>query len=179
MKKNKMSDVLKHLVKNKKHKPKKPRNYWTLEKCLEEAEKYKNITEFNKHCRGGRMYLKRNNLDSELEAFYGGKYNRDLNNDQCVYLIFFNKPHRAVYIGRSSSFTRRYNEHTSDKHSSVFQFMNKYNLKRSYFKLQLTEYINIRKASFIEKILIKYMAIFGFDVINRIDGYVVEQKKEN
>lgn len=119
--------------------------YWTKDKCLEEALKYKTRKEFalgSKHVycvsyENGWL----NEVCSHMKIIGNLK-------KRCIYAIEFSD--NVAYIGLTHDIHERFNKHLIDKKSSVFQHIIKTGL--TPIINQLTDYIEINEASKMEEI---------------------------
>lgn len=138
------------------------KNYWTKERCQEEALKYKTRSEFelgspSAYVKCGYMGWK-DELCGHMET-NGNKYKR------CIYAIEFDD--NSVYIGLSYNFTKRFNQHLSDikSNSIVLKHFNK--VKSNPIVKKLTEYMDVEEASKMESIKLQEYIDSGWNVLNR------------
>ena len=122
---------------------KKPRNYWTKEKCKEEALKYKYRSEFQKKSGTAYILCRTNNwLDefcSHMELI-GDLYNR------CIYSYEFSD--KYVYIGLTFNLNKRDEERKYKKNDCVTKHIINTGLKP--ILIQLTDYIGVEEAAIKE-----------------------------
>lgn len=155
----------------------KPSGYWTKERCIEEAKKYKTRKEFRQKNSG--VYHKCNIYRYSDEAFshmyrIGSKYER------LIYAFEFDD--KSVYVGLSYNSDRRKLAHLSDIKSQVYKHIQKIGLFPEF--KELTEYINVDLASKKEgEILHKYKND-GWKILNKIKtgglgGDIIKWNKEN
>jgi predicted GIY-YIG superfamily endonuclease len=137
----------------------KPRNYWTKERCAEEALKYTgraifqngSAAAYNKALR--RKWL--NDICGHMEVC--GSYTK-----RCIYAYeFFDN---SVYVGLSSNIDHRNWQHTTDIKSSVYKKI-KANIG-FYFK-RLTEYIDVEEAKKLENFYVNEYKNKNWTVLNK------------
>lgn len=94
-------------------KNKKPRGYWNdIEKCLNEAKKYRNKSEFHKNCYGAYHSLIKNNCIMKLNNLYDitvlyKGYDEKIHN---IYVYKFEE-YNCCYVGRTTNIVRRKRQH--------------------------------------------------------------------
>ena len=117
----------------------KNKNYWTKEKCQEEASKYNNRTDFYKNSSGAYLYAtKENILDKVCEhMIITGNLKK-----RCIYSAEFND--NFVYVGLTCNFNKRISEHLTSLNSEVYKHFQIIN-EKPIFK-QLTDYIEVNIA---------------------------------
>ena len=129
----------------------KPKNYWTKEKCGEEALKYNSRHEFELGNTSAYLTSRRNNWLDEIGSHMivcGNKYKR------CIYAIEFIDNH--VYIGLTYNFDKRIKDHFKDKStnkSSAFLHFKETN--SSYEVKQITDYLEKEEAVKMEDSILK------------------------
>lgn len=132
-----LDDICSHMVRVIKEK-----NYWTKEKCKEEALKYKNRTEFSKKSASAYVIsINKGWIDdicSHMIAI-GNKYKR------CIYAYEF--PDNHVYVGLTYNIEIRNTRHFNK--GPVLNHYKETNLKPKLLKL--TEYLNLEDAKKMEK----------------------------
>lgn len=137
------------------------RNYWSRDKCQEEALKYKTKSEFevgspSAYVKCGYMGWK-DELCVHMETS-GNKYKR------CIYAIEFDD--NNVYIGLSYNYNIRFNQHLSNKKSKsvVFDHFQKTN-KIPIIK-KLTDYLDVEEASKMESVKLQEYIDGGWEILN-------------
>jgi len=152
-----VNEVCKHLIKLRK-----PNNYWTKEKCYDEALKYKTKTEYIKSSNGSYKAAFRNGwLDDicshmdELGSIFK-RYN---------YVYEFEDNH--VYIGLTCDMDRRNYEHNNFKNSPVFKHITKTGLIP---KLIVDELKLVDKSKEIEINTIETYKENGWILLNKYKG---------
>jgi hypothetical protein len=148
-----------HMVKNKK-----PNGYWTKERCIEEAKKYKTRTEWKENSWSSYVISVKNKWSDDccehMERI-GSLYKR------LIYVYIFSD--RSVYIGLTLNEKRRKNDHLlCEKKSTVNKYMLKTGLLPKYKKL--TDYVPKDDASILEQEYIKRYKKSGFKILNKRKG---------
>lgn len=107
--------------------------YWNnLEHCLEEAKKYQNRFQFQKHCYGAYNAMRKNGWDSYFDEIYKNmtKIFPSMNEPiHCVY-VYELKEFNTCYVGRTNGMKRRdrahrkgFHMHDKKKHfDALYQF---------------------------------------------------------
>lgn len=114
------------------------KNYWTKDKCKEEALKYDNRTEFQKKSTRAYYICRKNDWIDDFCShmnYMGNRFKR------CIYAYEFSDNH--VYIGLTYNIENRNKTHLKDKYSTVFNNIQKNDI---YVLKQLTDYINVEDA---------------------------------
>lgn len=138
----------------------KPKNYWTFERCKEEALKHKNKTSFSK-AKGWSYQTALNNgwLDEICKHMdVIGNYKK-----RCIYAYEFSD--NMVYIGLTFNLNKRHKRRLTDKEDAVYQYIN---INNNYTIKKLTDYIEIEEAVKYEKIWLNNYLINGWNILNRI-----------
>ena len=141
----------------------KPPYYWTLERSIEEAKKYKTRSEFIKGSSGAYKTLKNNNL---LDIFFINK--RDSKAKiHCVYQYYF-KETNAIYIGRTLTerLKERDYEHKFKNRSTIYYYIKNNKVKVPDIDL-LYDNLTCKESLKIEDDIVR---------IRRDEGYVVLNK---
>jgi len=129
----------------------KPKNYWTKERCKEEALKYKTRHEFELGNTSAYLTSRRNNWLDEIGNHMivcGNKYKR------CIYSIEFSDNH--IYIGLTYNFEKRIKDHFIDKDtnkSSAFLHFKETN--STYEIKKITDYLEKEEAVKMENYILK------------------------
>lgn len=150
-----LNDVCSHMIN--KHKPS---NYWTYEKCKEDALNYKTRNEYR--IKSGSSYdkaLKNNWLDeicSHMELV-GNRYKR------CLYAYEFSD--NNVYIGLTRNLNERQKVRSNDNTDSVTEYINKTGLIPNVKKL--THYIDVNLASKLEGEILNNYKNNGWNILNK------------
>lgn len=154
----------------------KPPNYWTFEKCKEEALKYNYKADFKKN--GVTPYRKslRNGWLNEITSHMvlsGDKYKR------CVYVYEFFDNH--AYVGLTYNMEVRKNKRKLNPKDSVIIYINKTGLIPEL--KTLTNYIPVKEAVELEKYYYENYKHNGWKMLNRaktggIGGGIVWTKEK-
>ncbi len=137
----------------------KPPNYWTYERCKEEALKYKSRTEFSIGCYGAYNKARKENWLDDICShmiLMGNWYNR------CIYSYEFSDHY--VYVGLTYNLDKRQKDRDNDKKDQVTKHINETNLIP--LKKQLTNYIDVDKASILEGFYVKKYKNEGWNILN-------------
>jgi len=145
-------------------KTRKPNNYWTKEKCSEEAKKYLYKVDFIKNSEYAyNLSLKKKWLNEICKHMIplGHKYKR------IVYVYEFSD--NFVYVGLTHNEDQRKKRHLSKNDSAVYLHIAKTNLTPLYKRITL-DYINVYEAQNLEKeTIIKYQKE-GWNILNRTEA---------
>lgn len=151
-----LDDICKHMIENRKSK-----GYWTKEKCMEEALKYKTKSEFQKNSKSSYIIAyKKGWLEQICQHMekVGNKKNR------CIYTARFNN---AVYVGLTYDYNKRINEHLTNKNSVVYQYMKMYDEIPTFYKE--TDYVDIKMAQFYERSYVEHFEKLNYVILNRTE----------
>jgi predicted GIY-YIG superfamily endonuclease len=143
---------------------KKPHKYWTKEKCLEEALKYKHRNNFSDHSKSAYSAAQYNNWIDDIcghMSYQGSKMFR--------FVYSFTFTDGSIYFGLTNDFTRRIIDHKSDPFSKVNQHI-KLTGEEPAFALITPDALATEVAQEIEKQLIKEYTEKGFKVLNSDKG---------
>lgn len=155
-----LDDICAHMMEFKKAK-----GYWTKDKCHEVAKTYDTRTDFNRGCNGAyKIALRKGWLDEICSHMIpiGNEYLRGL------YLII-NERLNKVYIGLTSNFSRREQEHGKGSRTNSSEIIGESDTKF----IQLTDYLSVERAAELE---LQYVEVYlkkGYIVLNdrsRIGG---------
>ena len=139
----------------------KPKNYWTKEKCQEEALKYKNKSDFLKNSIAYFISIKKgwlNDICSHM-IITGNRYKR------CIYAAEFDNNH--VYIGLTYNINTRIENHKDKrKNTTVYKYIQKNN-KLPIFK-KISDYIEVNEASKLEGIILEEYKKNGWIILNKV-----------
>lgn len=140
----------------------KPNNYWTLNRCKDEALKYETIGNWRKFSGGSYMASYRNGWIEECVDHMkpiGNKFKR------LVYAFEFSD--NFVYIGLTYNIQKRKRQHfSSHNKSSVYDHFIKTKIDPKL--ILLTEYIDINSAKINEKMFVKNYKNDGWNILNKI-----------
>jgi predicted GIY-YIG superfamily endonuclease len=139
---------------------KKPRGYWTKEKCIEAAKECETKSEFAVKFNGAYKISRKYGWINELQINFkqvGSKYKR------CIYACEFENNY--VYVGLTYNFDKRCKQHLQNNDSAIFKFIEKYKLKPN-FKI-IIDYIPYNEASIKEGIVLNEYKNKGWNILNR------------
>lgn len=139
------------------NKVRKPKDYWTKERCQEEAFKYKSRSEFNKDSTSAYSKAWDNGWLEEIckhMTHIGNKYKR------CVYVYEF--PDKNAYVGLTFNINNRIKQHS--KRGPVFEYIKSSNLNPDIRKL--TDYINVEDAKIKEHEFVDFYKQNGWKLLN-------------
>jgi len=134
---------------------------WTKDECQKESLKYKYKSEFQKKSKGAYLKALRNNWLIDIcdhMILVGSLYKR------CIYSIYFRETN-TIYIGLTYNLEKRFNQHLSDKKSSVYDYIKSSGLKPELIKL--TDYVDCKEAVDLEKYYHSHYKLNGFNILNR------------
>lgn len=140
----------------------KPINYWTKERCQEEALKYKSRIEFSKKNNSCYSTAIRHKWMDDICGHMvklGDMYHR------CIYVFEFSDNH--AYVGLTLNIQSRKKCHTSNYKSPVFNHLKICN--NVEFK-QLSDYVNIDDAIRLEAEYIQSYVNDGWVMLNKSKG---------
>lgn len=153
---NILNEVCKHMMIKRK-----PMNYWTFEKCKEEAHKFNTRNEYR--IKSGSSYDKalKNGWLNDICSHMKVVGNR---NKRCIYACEFLD--NSVYVGLTHNIEERQKVRNNDNTDAVTEHINKTNLIPKI--VQLTNYIDVSDASISEgKFLLKYKEN-GWNILNKV-----------
>lgn len=133
-------------------------NYWTKEKCKEEALKYNGRAEFKKKSGGAYNASIKNGWLDELceKMFYvGNRFKR------CVYIYEFCD--KSVYVGLTYNIEERDRKHKRAKDSMVFRYIQKTGFIP---KLTHTDYMEVDDAKLKEGVIVENFRNNGYKILN-------------
>jgi hypothetical protein len=135
----------------------KPRGYWTKEKCQEEALKYNNKSQFSNHYayKISRKNGWLNDICSHMEPL-GNMYKR------CIYAYEF--PDKYVYIGLTYNINQRHIQRLKNNKDQVTKHIIKTGLKPNI--KQLTDYLPKSIAVQLEEYYVKYYKYNKWYILN-------------
>ena len=134
--------------------------FWTKEKCLIEALKFKTRNEFCSNSSKAYFAARRHKwIDDICEHMVkcGNAYNR------AIYSFEF--PDKRVYVGLTHNLNKRKNEHLSSERSSVFKYISISGLTPE-FKI-LTDYIDISISTILEGDFIEKYKTDSWIILNK------------
>ena len=137
---------------------KKPKDYWSKERCQEEALKYKTRGEFSIKNSGYSKAWENNWLDEICThmKYIGNHYSR------CIYSYEFDD--KSVYVGLTFNIEIRNGQHR--RKGPVFNHINNTSLLPKFNIL--TEYINTDNAKIKEEEYVNFYKENGWNILNRV-----------
>jgi predicted GIY-YIG superfamily endonuclease len=144
---------------------KKAKGYWTKERCLEEALTYETRTDFSISCNGAyKVALIEGWLDEIFAHMVpvGNEYLRGL-------YVIMNKKLNKAYIGLTSNFDRRKQEHFKGNGTNSSEIIN----EQDTLFIPLTDYVSVEKAVELELQFVDDFEKQGYLLLNdrsRIGG---------
>lgn len=137
-----------------------PKSYWTKENSHMVSLKCKNRVEFRNLYWSAYTVSKENNWLDEICS-----HMKPINNKKrCIYAYEFKD--KYVYIGLTSNLKIRNSKHLKEKRSSVFLHIQKNGSKPTL--IQLTDYINVKKAKIMEGEFVKKYTQDNWFVLNKV-----------
>ncbi len=154
----------------------KPRGYWSLDRCIKESLKYDNRTDFNKNNKSAYMSSYKNGWLDEVCSHMkpkGNIYKR------CIYSYEFSD--KSVYVGLTYNIEKRQNNRNYDINDKVTKYISETKLFPR--RLQLTEYVDVEEAVKLEDFYVKKYIKDGWTVLNSsktgsIGGNIIKWTKE-
>ena len=138
----------------------KKKNYWTKDKCIEEALKYKSRIDFEKGSLSACLAARRNGWIDEICTHMHIIGNRE---KRCIYAVEFEDNH--IYIGLTYNTRARFSDHLKDINSGVYKHIQKTGLIPIFKKL--TDYIDVVDASKLEGITSQSYKKAGWILLNK------------
>jgi hypothetical protein len=156
IKNNWLNEVAKHMIVFNK-----PKNYWTFEKCKEEALKYKTKIEFRNQSNSAYQTAKRKKILNEICTHMialGNQYKK------LIYSYEFSDNH--VYVGLAYNIIKRNWEHLNDNKSPVYKHMLKSKIT-PIKKILTNEYVDIEEAKILESYWINQYKLNNWIILNK------------
>ena len=150
----------------------KPKNWWTRERCYEEAKKYKTKKEFREKSCGACSTAQQKGWMCDYDWMTGALSEK---NEYIVY-CYKDEETNSVYIGLTNNLNRRHKQHCNGilKHGiKTFDTVYKYfNLikKKIPFPIVLKDNLIAKDAQYYEKYYIEKYKLDGLNVINLAKG---------
>jgi hypothetical protein len=138
----------------------KPKGYWSLERCIEDAKKYTHIAEWRINSSSGYSTTKRNKWLKECCGHMipiGSLFKR------MIYCFEF--PDNSVYVGLTYNSKQRKNQHLNQYKITP---VNSYIMKTGLIPLfkELTDYINVKDAKIKEGEFVSFYKNNGWNILN-------------
>jgi hypothetical protein len=137
----------------------KPKGYWTLELCREEALKYKNNKEFKIGSNGALQAAHNNGWINEINGHFtllGNKTKR--------FIYAYEFPNNHVYVGLTYSFEERNRGHNT--RGTVFDYIQETGLEPIFREL-LLEPVSVEEAKILEEFHLQSYIDKGWFKLNR------------
>ena len=153
-----LDEICSHMIEYQKCK-----NYWSFEKCKEEALKYDNRSDFKFNSKSAYSISHKNKwIDIICEhMIYRGNLKR-----RCLYIYKFDDNY--VYIGLTYDVKKRNYYHTTNKNSKVYSHKQKTN--SNYTFTQLTDYLDVNYIKKLEDEKIEEYRDKNYNILNEIKG---------
>jgi hypothetical protein len=138
----------------------KPRGYWTKERCQEEALKYNNRKDFNIYSKSAYLRSIKNRWIDEICSHMivsGNKYKR------CIYSYEFDD--NFVYVGLTFNINKRQINRDYDITDKVTKHIKETSLQP--LRKQLTDYIDVNDAIKMEEYFINFYKNNGWFILNK------------
>lgn len=149
-----LNDISGHLLQLRKN-----NNYWTKERCHEEALKYNHRTEFNKNSVTAYIKAHKEKWLDEICSHMKILGNRS---SKCIYSYEFSD--NCVYVGLTYNIKDRQYRHENDKTSQVYKHIQKTSIK-PIFKT-LTGFIDVNEAIIKEEEYLQKYKSEGWVTLN-------------
>jgi len=137
----------------------KKRNYWIKENCMVVALKYKTRSEFKFNEPSAYTSARKNGFLDEICSHMIKLGNK---NKRCIYSFEFSD--NSVYVGLTGNPIKRAAWRKNNKKDSVTKYILKTGLIPKY--KQLSEFIDINKASILEGIFLEEYVVNGWNKLN-------------
>ena len=135
--------------------------YWTKDRCIEEALKYDNYSDFIKNGKGAIQASRRNGWYNEITSHFiikGNRYKR--------FIYAYEFPDNHVYVGLTHNIKERCNMHNIQ--GSVFQYKELTNLEPEFKQLTFTP-VDVKEARILEKYYLNEYISKGWIKLNKRD----------
>ncbi|HHF0554681.1 GIY-YIG nuclease family protein [Vibrio alginolyticus] len=150
-----LDEICNHMIEVQKR-----RGYWTKDRCMREALKCETRSEFSINHNGAYKVARREGWLDEICAHMipvGNEYLRGL------YLIR-NKKLNKAYIGLTSNFERRKQEHLKGSRTNASEIINEGDTEF----IPLTDYVDVEKAAELELLFVKEYEKRGYILLNDV-----------
>lgn len=140
----------------------KGKNYWTKDRCQDEALKYKLRSVFKKNSGGAYNASKKNGWLEEVcshMSVVGNKFKR------LVYVYEFSD--KSVYVGLTYNVDERDSKHKRDVRSAVFKHVEKTGTNPV---LTYSDYMDVNQAKSLEGEKIKEYKNLGYNILNKAEA---------
>ena len=153
--KNKWLDfICSHMVETRK-----PKNYWTIERCKEEALKYKNNKAFRNGSSGAYQAAEKNGWIYKINGHF-----TLLGNSSKRFIYAFEFPNNHVYVGLTYSFEERNKVHYT--RGTIFNYIQQTGLEPIFRELIL-EPVSVEEAKILEEFYLQSYIDKGWVKLNK------------
>lgn len=144
----------------------KPSNYWTYERCYEEAKKYNSIAELRKYNKVVYNKVWKNGWIDEMDWLVDGRVKMLTDKNDSVYKYYF-KETNSIYIGRTLMHRQkiRDNDHIFDDEDTVHKYAKENGLAVPPMDI-IEENITVKEALEMEDYWVNYYKERGYNVLN-------------
>lgn len=139
----------------------KPRGYWTYDKCKEEALKYDYVIDFINGSNGAYQKSWKQKWLGDI-CFHMKPSGNMIK--RCIYVYEFNDNH--AYIGLTYNIDKRHKQRLINNNDSVTTHIKK--TKIEPIRKQLTDYIDIDDAIKMEEYYVNYYSENGWYILNKV-----------
>jgi hypothetical protein len=144
----------------------KPRGYWTKERCHKEALKYNKRKDFEVNSKASYAAAYRNGWVDEICSHMKRTGNKLF---RCVYVYEF--PDNYAYVGLTYDVSKRDRSRKFQNDDAVTTYIRKTNLTPKL--KQISDYIHVDFAIELEKDLIEFYCNNGWKMLNKAKGGVI------
>lgn len=145
----------------------KPNGYWDVkEHCVDEAKRYNNLSDFQKHSYGAYKSSKKNGWKDEIASLYDKsiKYHSYDEKIHSIYVYIF-EDEKAFYIGRTNNIKRRHSQHAKDKNDTIYKYCKTKGIKIPNFIL-LKENLTAIESQYFEDFFLNDYKQNGWTPLN-------------
>jgi len=160
---------------------KKPKGYWTFERCKKAAKECNSITEFSKKYGGARLSAYKNNWLNEICSDMIGPNRKSKKWTIYSYILL----DKYVYVGLTSDEKSRKYYHSSCVKSAVYQFIINNNIKEDDIKyiIEIDNITDEKQSSSLEDYYLTLYTQKGYLKLNKIKtgglgGMILEWTKD-
>jgi len=141
-----------------------PNDYWTKERCHEDALKYTTKSEWIKKSNVAYLKCNKNKWLNDVCSHMTTTINKS---DRIIYSFEFED--KSIYIGLTCNIKTRYNQHLNkNTNSSVIEYINKTKITPIFN--ELTDFIPYEQAQEMEIIFIEYYRKLNYNILNKVKG---------
>jgi hypothetical protein len=144
----------------------KPRNYWTKEKCIIESKKYNSRKEFDKKSRGAYSASLKNGWLEDFTWLNDKRTNNIKDKIDCVYKYYF-KETNSIYIGRTIRKRDRDWQHVFNiEKDTVAKYAHENNFNVPSMEI-IENNLTVKEGQEKEKYWIEYYTNKGYNILNK------------